>query len=182
MRNLPPYRDTFDIDDTLGAAHGNQQLTFWNAQHDERGFQPMHVCHAGSGHPVATIPRAAKTPNGREVRTVIKHLTMRIRHARAWRDARIVRRGDSHYSRIEAMDWCEDNDRDYISGFLGNAVLDREVAEISVQLRFWHALSDAPRSRLNTSCFKHGAPNMHSAQMPSSCLLHLHGCRNIRNV
>ena len=78
-RITPSHRDIFDIDDTFDAAHGGQQLTFWNAHHDERGFAPMHVDHAGSGLPVATILRPAKTPNGREVRTVVKHLTARIR-------------------------------------------------------------------------------------------------------
>jgi hypothetical protein len=60
MRPLPDWsyihRDIFDIDDTFDAAHGGQQLTFWNAHHDERGFAPMHVYHAASGLPVATIP------------------------------------------------------------------------------------------------------------------------------
>jgi hypothetical protein len=28
------------IDDTFCVAHGGQQLAFWNAHHDERGFAP----------------------------------------------------------------------------------------------------------------------------------------------
>ncbi len=97
-RVAPAHRDIFDIDDTFDAAHGGQQLAFWNALHNERGFQPMHVYHASSGLPVATILRAAKTPNGSEVRTVIKHLTKPIRSAKAWQKANIVWRGD----RLEA--------------------------------------------------------------------------------
>jgi hypothetical protein len=149
-RNAPSNRDIFDIDDTFDAAHANQQLTFWNAHHDERGFAPMHVYHAASGLPVATILRPAKTPNGREVRTVIKHLTTRIRKAAAWRDARIVWRGDSHYGRVGAMDWCDDTGAGYIFGLAGNAALDREVAETADHLSFWHALSEQPELR----CYK----------------------------
>ncbi len=145
-RVTPAHRDIFDIDDTFDAAHGGQQMTFWNAHHDERGFAPMHVYHAGSGLPVATILRPAKTPNGREVRTVIKHLTNRI--LETWKNANIVWRGDSHYGRAEAMDWCDDNGAGYIFGFAGNSVLESMVAEASDHLRFWHALSDAPKSRL----------------------------------
>ena len=74
----PAYRDIFDIDDTFNAAYGGQQMTFWNGHHDERGFASMHVYHAGSGLPVAAILRTAKTPNGCDVHTVIKHLTRRI--------------------------------------------------------------------------------------------------------
>ncbi len=144
----PSFRDIFDIDDTFNAAYGGQQLAFWNAHHDERGFAPMHVYHAGTGLPVATILRPAKTPGGREVRTVIKHLTKRI--LKTWRKANIVWRGDSHYGRVEAMDWCDENGVGYIFGFPGNTVLDAEVAETSDHLRFWHALSDAPKSR----CYK----------------------------
>jgi hypothetical protein len=144
----PSHRDIFDIDDTFNAAYGGQQLTFWNAHQDERGFASMHVYHAGTGLPVATILRPAKTPGGREVRTVIKHLTKRI--LKTWRKANIVWRGDSHYGRVEAMEWCDDNGVGYIFGLAGNAALTREVAEISDHLRFWHALSDAPKSR----CYK----------------------------
>ena len=147
----PAHRDIFDIDDTFDAAHGGQQMAFWNAHHDERGFAPMHVYHAGSGLPVATILRPAKTPNGREVRTVIKHLTTRIRMV--WdkkKKANIVWRGDSHYGRAEAMEWCDNNGVGYIFGFPGNSVLAKEVAETADHLRFWHALSDEPKSR----CYK----------------------------
>ena len=144
----PAHRDIFDIDDTFDAAHGGQQMTFWNGHHYERGFAPMHVYHAGSGLPVATILRPAKTPNGREVRTVIKHLTKRILNS--WKKANIVWRGDSHYGRAEAIDWCNTNGVGYIFGFAGNSVLDAMAAEAADHLRFWHALSDAPKSR----CYK----------------------------
>jgi Transposase DDE domain. len=107
----------------------------------------MHVYHAGSGLPVATILRPAKTPNGREVRTVIKHLTQRIATAKTWKKADIVWRGDSHYGRAEAMAWCDDNGVGYIFGFAGNSVLDALVTDAADHLRFWHALSDAPKSR-----------------------------------
>ncbi len=150
-RVRPCHCDIFDIDDTFDAAHGGQQLKFWNAHHDERGFAPIHVYHAGSGLPVAAILRPAKTPAGTEVRTVIKHLTTRIRGADGWRNANIVRRGDSHYGRVEAMDWCDGNGAGYIFGLPGNAALDREVAEISDHLRFWHAWSNEPKMRCYSS-------------------------------
>ena len=147
-RITPGNRDIFDIDDTFDAAHGGQQLTFWNAHHDERGFAPMHVYHAGSGLPVAIILREAKTPNGREVRTVIRHLTKRI--LKTWTKANIVWRGDSHFGRAEAMAWCDANDISYIFGFAGNSVLAKEVAEAADHLRFWHAQSEQPKLR----CYK----------------------------
>jgi hypothetical protein len=40
--------EMFEIDDTFCVAHGGQQLAFWNAHHDERGFAPMHIYHKWS--------------------------------------------------------------------------------------------------------------------------------------
>jgi hypothetical protein len=45
----PPSEITLDIDDTLDIVHGGQQLSFWNAHHDERCFLPIHVYHVESG-------------------------------------------------------------------------------------------------------------------------------------
>jgi hypothetical protein len=131
-------------------AHGGQQLAFWNAHHDERGFAPMHIYHAGSGAPVVAILRPARTPKGTEVRTVIKHVTKHLR--RHWPTTRIVWRGDGHYGRVEAMDWADEHDNiDYIFGLAGNAALDALVAGIADNLRFHHAKSSQPKLRTYAS-------------------------------
>jgi hypothetical protein len=141
----PGTLEILDIDDTFCAAHGAQQLAFWNAHHDERGFASMHIYHVASGTPVVAILRPARTPKGTEVRTVIKHVTKRLK--RHWPNTRIVWRGDSHYGRVEAMDWAEDDGTDYIFGLAGNAVLDALVAEIADNLRFHHAISRKAKLR-----------------------------------
>jgi hypothetical protein len=141
----PRQQEILDIDDTFCAAHGGQQLAFWNAHHDERGFASMHIYHVASSTPLVAILRPARTPKGTEVRTVIKHVTKRLR--RHWPKTRIVWRGDSHYGRVEAMEWAEDNDDDYIFGLAGNAVLDDLVAETAVYLRFHHAKSSKAKLR-----------------------------------
>ena len=145
----PGRQAIFDIDDTFCAAHGGQQLAFWNAHHDERGFASMHIYHAQSGTPVVAILRPARTPKGTEVRTVIKHVTKRMR--KHWPKTRIIWRGDSHYGRVEAMEWAEGNDSDYIFGLAGNAVLDALVAQTADNLRFRHALSRREKLRTFTS-------------------------------
>ena len=145
----PGRQAIFDIDDTFCAAHGGQQLAFWNAHHDERGFASMHIYHAQSGTPVVAILRPARTPKGTEVRTVIKHVTKRMK--KHWPKTRIIWRGDSHYGRVEAMEWAEDNDSDYIFGLAGNTVLDALVARTADNLRFRHALSRKEKLRTFTS-------------------------------
>lgn len=145
----PGRLEILDIDDTFCAAHGGQQLAFWNAHHDERGFASMHIYHVASGTPVAAILRPARTPKGTEVRTVIRHLTKRLR--RHWPSTRVVWRGDSHYGRVEAMEWAEDNGADYVFGLPGNATLDALVAETANNLRFHHAIGSTPKLRTYAS-------------------------------
>src|SRR5215471_8154018 len=146
----PGRMEILDIDDTFCVAHGGQQLAFWNAHRDERGFAPMHIYHAGSGTPVVAILRPARTPKGTEVRTVIKHVTKHLR--RHWPTTRIVWRGDGHYGRVEAMDWADEHDNiDYIFGLAGNAALDALVAGIADNLRFHHAKSSQPKLRTYAS-------------------------------
>jgi hypothetical protein len=121
----PPRRVTLDIDDTADTAHGHQALALFNAHHDERCFLPIHIYDAETGHCVLTILRPGKTPGGKEVRGHLRRLVRRIRMH--WPDTRITMRGDSHYGRKEAMDWCEKNGVDYIFGLSGNDVLHGQV-------------------------------------------------------
>ncbi len=105
--------------------HGSQQLSLFNAHYDERCFLPIHIYEAASGKPVAVILRPGKTPGGAEVRAIVKHVVRRIR--RHWPKTRICWRGDSHYARPEAMDWCEANGIDYVFGLAGNDVLHAQI-------------------------------------------------------
>jgi hypothetical protein len=145
----PGRLEILDIDDTFCTAHGGQQLAFWNAHHDERGFASMHIYHVASGTPVATILRPARTPKGTEVRTVIKHVTKRLKQH--WPSTRMVWRGDSHYGRVEAMEWAENDGGDYIFGLPGNAALDAQVTETADNLRFHHAKSTQTKLRTYAS-------------------------------
>jgi hypothetical protein len=121
----PPGAITLDIDDTSDIVHGQQQLSLFNGFHDERCFMPVHVYDAGSGHCVLTILRPGKTPGGSEVRAHIRRLVRRIRLH--WPNTVITIRGDSHYGRWEAMEWCEQNAVQYVFGLAGNKALDALV-------------------------------------------------------
>ena len=124
QHDVPPKAVILDIDDTFDAAHGQQQLTFWNGFHGERGYAPIHVYEAGSGRPVAFVLRPARTPSGREIRGHVRRLIRRIRTY--WPDTRIILRGDGHYARPEVMAWCEAQGVNYIFGLPGNSVLRKD--------------------------------------------------------
>ncbi len=141
----PPAAITLDIDDTCDVVHGHQQLSLFNAFHDTRCFLPVHVYHVESGRPAAVLLRPGKTPSGVEVRTMLKHLTRRIR--RHWPRTRLTFRGDSHYGRTEPMAWCEDNGVDYILGLAGNAVLHALADETGEEVRARHAEAGGDKVR-----------------------------------
>jgi Transposase DDE domain group 1 len=118
----PPKAITLDIDDTADTVHGHQQLSLFNAHYDEHCFLPIHVYDAQTGHCVVTILRPGKTPDGKEVRAHLRRLVRQIRLH--WPDTVITIRGDGHYGRREAMQWCEDHDVQYVFGLSKNATLD----------------------------------------------------------
>lgn len=140
-----PRSIVLDIDDTLDTVHGHQQLSLFNAHYDEHCFLPIHIYEGMSGKPVAVILRGGKTPAGVEVRTILKHVIGHIRGR--WPKVEIVVRGDSHYGRVEAMQWCEEHDVDYIFGFAGNPVLKAMTAEAADALCLRQAQSGAAKLR-----------------------------------
>jgi len=133
----PPRAITLDIDDTPDTVHGHQQLSLFNAFHDERCFMPIHVYDAASGHCLLTILRPGKTPDGAEVRGHLRRLVNRIR--RHWPKTRITIRGDGHYGRWEAMAWCEQNNVRYVFGLAQNKAIDGLVeAQVNAVSLRWN--------------------------------------------
>ena len=93
---------------------------------------PIHIYEAISGKPVAVILRPGKTPGGAEVALVLRHV---VRNIRAVAGSEVLIRGDSHYSRPEAMSWPERNRVAYIFGLAGNNVLLSHIADLSTRRR-----------------------------------------------
>lgn len=140
-----PAAITLDIDDTCDPVHGGQQLSLFNAHYDTHCFLPIHIYDVSSGKPVVVFLREGKTPSGKEVALVLKHLVRRV--ARHWPTTRITFRGDSHYGRTEAMAWCEANGIDYIFGLAGNSVLHRQVYDAGDALKVTRAEQGADKLR-----------------------------------
>jgi hypothetical protein len=136
-----PAAIVLDLDDTWDEAHGRQQLSLFNAHYDGYGFLPIHIFEATSGLPVAAILRPGKTPSGAEVRKILAHVIRRIR--RNWPRVAILVRGDSHYGRPEALDWCEDNGISYVFGLSGNEALRRLTRPLAEDAAVRRALAGA---------------------------------------
>jgi len=140
-----PRRLLLDIDDTEDAVHGGQDLAVFNAHYDSRCFLPIHIYEATTGKPVAVILRPGKTPDGAEVALVLRHVIRQIR-AR-WPAVEIIVRGDSHYSRPEAMTWCERNRIGYILGLAGNPVLLRQVSPLAEDAALGRLAGEGDKTR-----------------------------------
>jgi len=113
-----PESITLDIDETADAAHGQQQLAFFNAYHDDYCFQPIHVFEASSGKPLLSLLRPGKRPSGAEAARIIAHVTKRIR--RNWPRVEILWRADSHYATPEVLECLEAMGCSYVLGLAGN--------------------------------------------------------------
>jgi DDE family transposase len=135
-----PEAIILDIDDTCDVAHGHQQLSLFNAHYDERCFLPIHVYDTEKSRPVAVVLRPGKTPGGVEVRA---HLRRLVRHIRKrWTKTRITFRGDGHYARPEAMEWCEKNGVAYVLGLSGTKPLSKKVDDKADEVRVERALEN----------------------------------------
>ena len=113
-----PASITLDIDETADAAHGQQELAFFNAYYDDYCFQPIHVFEAGSGKPVLALLRPGKRPSGAEAARIVAKVTRRIRHN--WPRVEILWRGDGHYAAPEVLECLEALGCSYVLGLAGN--------------------------------------------------------------
>ena len=109
---------------------------------DERCFLPIHIYDTATSRPVAVLLRPGKTPSGTEIRGHLRRLVNRIR--RHWPQTRITIRGDGHYARPQVMEWCDENDIDFVFGLPGNTVLNRLVDATADDIRTRRALDQKP--------------------------------------
>ncbi len=116
-----PESITLDIDETADAAHGQQELAFFNAHYDTYCFQPIHIFEASSGKPVLALLRPGKRPSGKEAAVIVAHVTKRIRAN--WPKVAILWRGDSHYATPQVLETLEAMGCSYVLGLAGNSRL-----------------------------------------------------------
>jgi len=144
----PPEAIIIDMDDTDDPTHGTQQMSLFNAYHDEHCYMPIHVYEGRSGKLITTILRPGKRPSGREITTILKRLVPYIK--RHWPTVQIIVRADSHFSSPEVHEWCEENHVDYALGQSPNAVLKEKASGLLEQAQSLHEVTQK-KIRLFTS-------------------------------
>ena len=110
-----------DIDETCDPVHGEQQLSLFNAHYKTHCFQPIVIFDGLTGKPVTAILRPGKSPSGREIAAIVRHVVGRIR--RAFPNTKILVRGDSQYGNGAVIETLEALGCDYILGFAINEKL-----------------------------------------------------------
>ena len=127
----PPKKIILDIDDTDDITHGAQQLSLFNAYHDEYCYLPVHLYEGTTGKLITTILRPGCRMRGAQAAAILKrvldHLIM------VWPQTHICLRGDSHFSTPEVHDLCDGYGIDFILGQAVNKTLKQLGAPLMAQ-------------------------------------------------
>ncbi len=119
--DTPPEAIVLDMDDTEDETHGAQQLSLFNAYHDEYCYMPYFIFDGQSGKLITSILRPGKRPDGKQIRAIIKRVIKKIR--KVWPTVGILVRGDSHFATPELYSWCDKHNVYYILGLTKNSIL-----------------------------------------------------------
>lgn len=122
----PPEAIVLDMDPSACHCYGEQQLSLFNAYEDEYCLMPFHVYDGLSGKLITTVIRPGKTPLGGEIIAVLKRIVCKIRER--FPKVLLIFRADSHHSKPEVQEWCEQNGVEFVIGQSPNAALDRQFA------------------------------------------------------
>ncbi len=122
-----------DFDTTDDATYGDQQMTLFNAFYDEYCYLPLHVYEGLSGKLITTILRPGKNFKGTEIVAIAKRVIKFIRQY--WQNTTILFRADSAFSRVQLLDWLEEQDILYAIGYSKNQVLLRLSQSLRTQAK-----------------------------------------------
>ena len=118
----PPAVIVLDLDHAEDAAHGQQELVFYNAYYGSHCYLPLFIFEGLSGKFVTAALRPGKRPTGAENAMIVKRVWRRLRAA--WPDTHLILRGDAHFANPELMQLVlADPQADFLFGLSRNAIL-----------------------------------------------------------
>jgi len=116
----PPKQIDLDFDGSSVEAHGRQQFIAFNGHYEVNMYLPLFV-RDQHNYLLASILRPGNVVDSEMALAVLKLLVKRFR--RAWPKVKILVRGDAAFHDPEIMDWCEENDVEYVLGLKGDNAL-----------------------------------------------------------
>ncbi len=118
----PPAIIVLDMDHAEDAAHGQQELIFYNHYYRSHCYLPLFLFEGLSGKFITAALRTGKRPTGVENAMIIQRVLKRLRAA--WPTTHIILRGDAHFANPELMQLAlDDPHTDFLFGLSNNAVL-----------------------------------------------------------
>lgn len=116
----PPKKIELDFDGSAVEAHGRQQFIAFNGHYEINMYLPLFV-RDQDGYLLASILRPGNVADTEMAITVLGALVKRFR--KAWPKVEILLRGDAAFHDPEIMDWCEENNVEYVLGLKGDNAL-----------------------------------------------------------
>lgn len=128
-----PQIIVLDFDDTEDETHGQQELALFNGYYDSRCYLPLHIYEGLSGKLIGSILHPGKRLTGKQVVAILSRLVKKIRCR--WPETLILFRGDSHFCAPEVLKYCDENGLEYCIGLASNAVLNRQIQPLLLEMK-----------------------------------------------
>jgi len=145
-----PEEIILDVDATDDPLHGNQEGKFFHGYYKAYCYLPLYI-FCGE-HLLCARLRTARNDAASGTVEEVERIIERIRTV--WPDTRIIIRGDSGFCREEIMNWCEDNDVDFLVGLAKNTRLAKEIEEEMALAKALYQCSGKASRVFKDFCYK----------------------------
>ena len=135
-RSSVPAHVILDLDGSEDAAHGQQQLTFWNAHYDQNQYYPLFVFDGVTGFPLAAWLRPGNVHDSCGAVETLREVVPRLRQL--FPGLRILVRGDGAFGTPEMLDFCEAENLTYAFGYSNHRGLKPRTAWFLEQLQLYY--------------------------------------------
>lgn len=120
-----------DCDDTNNDTYGQQELSLFNNYYHDYCYMPLHIYEGISGKLITTVLKPGRRNKQNDIASLLKKLVGRIREA--WKDTRVIIRGDGHFASRDFMAWSAAQRKvNFITGLSGNKKL-HELASVTIE-------------------------------------------------
>jgi len=131
----PPYV-ILDLDGSEDAAHGQQQLTFWNKHYDQNQYFPLFLFEGVTGFPLAAWLRPGNVHDSFGAMETLQEIVPLLR--RHFPGLTIFVRGDGAFGGPEMLDYCDREGLLYALGYSNHEGLKPRTAWFLEQLKLYY--------------------------------------------
>jgi len=135
-RPQPPPYVILDLDGSEDAAHGQQQLTFWNKHYDQNQYFPLFLFEGVTGFPLAAWLRPGNVHDSFGAVETVREVVQLLR--RHFPGLTIFVRGDGAFGGPEMLDYCDREGLLYAVGYSNHEGLKPRTAWFLEQLKLYY--------------------------------------------